>query len=152
MNLTEKPETIDWPVTHYVYVEKIGPFQETAQKAWEMLHQNTEAIAKTNQINGFMSLYKVQPQMLYRAGVVVDAKPEALPPGMGYLKFEGGKYARFTLVGPYSQLPEACGKVFETVEKTQMPVREGFFIENYTNDPKVTPEDKLITEILIPIE
>jgi len=27
MNLTEVPETVTWPETHYVFVEKIGPFQ-----------------------------------------------------------------------------------------------------------------------------
>jgi effector-binding domain-containing protein len=30
-------------------------------------------------------------------------------------------------------------------------IRPAFAIENYPNDPKVTPEEKLITEILIPV-
>ena len=25
MNLTEVPETVTWPKTHYVFVEKVGP-------------------------------------------------------------------------------------------------------------------------------
>jgi len=28
--------------------------------------------------------------------------------------------------------------------------REDFFVENYVNDPRTTPEDQLITEILAP--
>ncbi len=150
MQLTENPEISNWPVTHYVFVEKLGPFQETAQKAWQTLHENVAEIAKHNKISGFLSLYKVEPQMLYRAGVAVDSKPESLPAGLKYEKFEGGKYARFVLTGPYSNLPEACGRVFEIVGQSKMPVREDFFIENYVNDPKTTPEDRLITEILIP--
>jgi DNA gyrase inhibitor GyrI len=50
------------------------------------------------------------------------------------------------------QLPEACGKVFEIVQKTKLPVRDGFFLENYVNNPDNTPEDALVTEILIPVQ
>src|ERR1039457_5502434 len=35
MNLTENPEIVTWPETHYVFVEKIGPFMENAGKAWQ---------------------------------------------------------------------------------------------------------------------
>ena len=35
MNLTEVPETVTWPETHYVFVEKIGPFQTNAPQAWQ---------------------------------------------------------------------------------------------------------------------
>ena len=27
MNLTEEPDIVIWPETHYVFLEKIGPFQ-----------------------------------------------------------------------------------------------------------------------------
>lgn len=75
MNLTEKPDTKNWPETHYVFIEKIGPFMETAQEAWQALHQGVEAIAQQTQITGFLSLYKIHPQMVYRAGVAVQEKP-----------------------------------------------------------------------------
>lgn len=150
MNLTEKPIHVIWPATHYVFIEKEGPFHETAQACWQSLHKVVPEISKQKKISGFMSLYKMKPQMLYRAGVVIDSKPEVLPEGFQYIKFEGGKYARFVLTGSYSNLPKACGRVFEIVEQTNMPLRDGFYIENYVNDPKTTPEDKLVTEILIP--
>jgi len=150
MKLTENPDSINWPATHYVFVEKIGPFEKTAQEAWELLHKNVPTISQHGRISGYMSLYKIEPKMIYRAGVVVSSKPENLPTGFQYIKFEGGKYARFVLTGSYANLPEACGKVFEIVEKTKMPVREAFYVENYVNDPRVTPEDQLVTEILIP--
>jgi len=150
MNLTEKPDISNWPVTHYVFIEKIGPFQETAQKAWQTLHENISEISKHCQIVGSMSLYKMEPQMIYRAGVVVNLKPASLPKGFQYEKFEGGKYSRFILTGSYSNLPEACGRVFEIVEQLKIQERSGFYIDNYVNDPRTTPEDQLITEILIP--
>lgn len=150
MNLTETPDIVNWPLTHYVFIEKIGPFQETAQKAWEELHKLTAEISKSNKITGFMSLYKIEPTMIYCAGVSLETAPKNLPEGVRGMEFKGGKYSRFTLTGSYSNLPEACGKVFGSLEKLKIKERDDFYIENYVNDPRTTPEDKLITEILIP--
>ncbi len=149
MNLTENPQIITWPEIHYVYLEKIGAFQETAPACWNQLHQMVPAVLENNQINGFMSLYKV-PQKLYRAGVSLTAPPQKIPEGMKYVKFPGGKYSRFVLTGPYKDLPVACGIVFGMVDDGKIKMRDDFCIENYTTDPRTTPEDKNITEILIP--
>ena len=35
MNLTEQPEDVTWPETHYAFVEKVGPFMNTAPQAWQ---------------------------------------------------------------------------------------------------------------------
>jgi predicted transcriptional regulator YdeE len=152
MKLTTKPDVIDWPVSHYVFVEKGGPFHENAPKAWQELKAKVPAIGKIADITRYTSFYKLEPKMLYRAGVVVKDKPAKLPAGLSYETFKGGKYARFVLTGSYMQLPEACGKVFEIVQKTKLPVRDDFFLENYVNNPDNTPEDKLVTEILVPVK
>lgn len=150
MNLTEKPEVVTWPETHFVFIEKIGPFQETAAQAWEELHKMTAELSKHNKISGYMALYKFEPQLTYRAGVAIDAKPSDLPPGLKSEEFHGGKYSKFVLTGPYSDLPEACGKVFHIVEGGEVAMRKDYCIENYVNDPAVTKPEELITEILIP--
>jgi effector-binding domain-containing protein len=149
MNLTEKPDTLTWPETHYVFLEKIGPFQSTAPQAWQSLHQLVPRISEHNQITGYMSLYKVGPN-IYRAGVSLAATPKNLPEGLEYTLFKGGKYNRFTLTGPYSNLPEASRRVAGIVSETKPPLRDDFFIENYVNDPRTTPEAQLTTEILVP--
>jgi TetR/AcrR family transcriptional repressor of nem operon len=149
MNLTEEPEIVIWPETHYVFVEKTGPFMTTAPQAWQTAHTHVPAISKHNQITGYMSLYKVGPE-IYRAGFALAAPPVELPQGLQYLEFLGGKYSRFVLTGPYSDLPKASGRVLEIVSEKQIPIREGFCIENYVNDPGTTPEEQLVTEILIP--
>ena len=148
LNLTTRPEIVTWPETHYVYIEKVGPFQNTAPQAWQELPQLVPAISEHNKITGYMSLYKVGPQ-IYRAGVSVDAEPKNLPAGLQYLKFKGGKYSRFVLTGPYSNLPEASGRVFQMVADQKIATRDDFNIENYVNDPRTTPESELITQILI---
>jgi DNA gyrase inhibitor GyrI len=149
MNLTEVPDIVTWPETHYVFIEKIGPFQNTAAQAWKELHQLVPRISERNKITGYMSLYKVGPK-IYRAGVSLAAGPENLPEGSQYAQFKGGKYSRFVLTGPYSNLPEACGRVFDIVSETKIQLRDDYYIENYANDPRTTPEQQLVTEILIP--
>jgi len=54
------------------------------------------------------------------------------------------------LTGPYFNLPEASGRVFQMVVDQKIKMRDDFCIENYANDPRTTPESELITQILIP--
>jgi effector-binding domain-containing protein len=149
IKLTQEPETVTWRETHYVFIEKIGPFQDTAPKAWQELHPLVPAISEHNEIKGYMSLYKVGPK-LYRAGVSLAAEPKNLPGTLTYEKFKGGKYSRFVLTGSYAKLPEASGRVFEIVSEKKIQVRDDYYIENYVNDPRTTPEDELVTAILVP--
>jgi effector-binding domain-containing protein len=150
MNLTEEPEIVDWPETNYVFVEKVGPFQTTAGQAWQSAHTFVPELSKKNQITGYTSLYKRGPQV-YRAGFALAAPPVDLPEGLAYEKFPGGKYAQFVLTGPYTELGPASGRVWSLVDEKKLPVRDGFAIENYVNDPRVTPAPELRTQILVPI-
>ena len=149
MKLTQDPEVVTWPETHYVFVEKVGPFQNTAPQAWQEVHPLVARISEHNKVTGYMSLYKIGPK-IYRAGVAVTAEPKNLLENMRYEKFKGGKYSRFVLIGSYANLPEASGRVFEIVAEKKIQMRDDYCIENYANDPRTTPEDQLITQILIP--
>jgi effector-binding domain-containing protein len=97
-----------------------------------------------------MSLYKRGPKV-YRAGFSLAAPPSQLPEGLEYVKFKGGKYSRFVLTGPYSDLPAASGRVFEIVAEKGIEMREDFCIEHYVTDPRETPAEQTITEILVPM-
>jgi effector-binding domain-containing protein len=149
LKLTEEPELVDWPETHYVFVERIGPFHVNAPQAWADAHKLFPAVAENNTITGYMSLYKMGPE-IYRAGVALAAAPVKLPEGLTYEKFAGGKYCKFVLTGPYQNLGEATGRTVKLVAEKHVPLRDGYNIENYVNDPRVTPEDELVTEILFP--
>jgi effector-binding domain-containing protein len=151
LNQTTTPETVQWPETHYVFIEKVGPIPANAPQAWNAMHPLVPAIAENNQVTGYMSLYDMG-QQIYRAGVSVVAEPRDLPKGVRYEKFAGGKYAKFVLTGPYMLLPQATGRACELVREQKLRVRAGFNIENYVDDPRVTPEDQLRTEILFPVE
>lgn len=149
MHLTESPAIMAWPETDYVFVEKVGPFQLAAPQAWHNAHALAEALSRSNRITAYISLYKVQPQV-YRAGFALAVPPVSLPQGLSYEKFRGGKYSRFVLTGPYSDLPEASGRAFEIAAEKGIRQRDDYCIEYYVNDPRITAEEKLITEILIP--
>lgn len=151
MNLTTEPQSVTWPPAHYVFIEKVGPFMETAKQAWDTLNSLAPEIKGHNKITGYMALYHFRPDT-YRAGVALDAKPKNLPQGMEYENFTGGKYVKFVLTGPYSDLPEACGIVFDKIlPGKKIKMRNDWCIEHYVNDPRTTPEKDLNTEILIPV-
>ena len=149
MNLNESGDIVNWPQTHYVFVEKAGSIPKIAPDAWQTAIRLVLQLAEKNPISWRMSLYKMNPNV-YRAGFVVPEKPADVPAGLQYELFEGGSYRPFVLTGPYSELPAATGRVFEIVAERGLTLRSDFCIESYVSDPQTTPEDKLITEILIP--
>jgi len=151
MNLTQSQEVVVWPQTHYVYVERRGPFMPNAQQAWMEMHRLLPEVAAGNEIRAFFSLYRMSPPV-YRAGVSVAVKPAALPAGLSYELFEGGRYERFTLVGPYTQMAEASGKVWQLAAEQKFALGDGFAIEHYVNNPQTAAAEELITEILLPVE
>lgn len=151
MNLTEVPELMIWPETDYVFVDKVGPFQFNAPQAWGQAHELLPPLMAHNQVTGYLSLYKVLPQ-IYRAGFALEGPPQKLPEGLKYERFNGGRYSRFVLTGPYDLLPKASARVFEIVAERGIAQRDDFCIEYYVTDPRVTPPENLMTEILIPTE
>lgn len=142
-----KHQTTTTESKHYLFVEKVGPFMNTAQAAWGELHGKMPN--PQNKI-GAMALYKFKPEMTYRAGWVLSQKPSEVPAGFKYEELKPGKYEKFTYTGSYANLPQVSGEVWEAAKTLQ--VREDWAIENYANDPKSTPEEKLVTEIMVPVK
>jgi len=149
MNLAETPEIVTFPAIHYVFAEKTGPFETIAGQAWQQVHGLVGKISEHNTVTGYTSLYKTGPK-IYRAGVSLSAPPRDLPAGLEYTEFQGGSYSRFVLTGPYSNLPQASRRVFEIVAERKIQLRDDFCIENYVSDPRTTPEERWVTQILIP--
>lgn len=152
MGLNEKYDTLNFPAAHYIYIEKIGSFLDTAPKAWQELHQLKDSICKENEITQIFSMYRMEKN-LYRAGFAVSKKPEGkLVAPLKYEHFEGGPYMRFVLTGSYMQLPKACSRVMDIVHKEKLKTTDNFYLERYLNDPQTTEESQLKTEILIPTQ
>lgn len=149
MHLNEHPEVVTWPATHYAFVERVGPFMENAGAAWHEAHRLAPPLSENNRITGYMALYKMGPK-IYRAGFAIAGSPVNLPEGLKYEKFPGGKYVRFELTGPYTDLPQASGRAWSIVGEKKLEVRDDFAIEHYVNDLNVTPPEQLITHIMVP--
>jgi len=147
MNLTETPDFVTWPETHYVFVEKTGSIPTIAPLTWQELHRYLPQLEVS--VTGFLSLYKMNPQV-YRAGAAVAAEPAHLPGGLRYERFPGGRYARFSLTGPHADLPRATRRVSEIVMEGKLKPTGGYHIERYVNY-RNTPEDRPLTEILFPV-
>jgi len=157
LNMNLKPEVITRPDVHYLYFEKTGPFSEIAPLAWEEMLPRIGTYFEHKLISEFLGLSKIdqnkkgEEAMIYQAGVGLLSKPETVPNGLQYQKIKSGKYARFLLKGPYPQIWIAFDQIFKVLAESQTRLRDGFCIENYLNDPKVTPEPELLSELLVPI-
>lgn len=156
MNLTPKCDTVSRPLTHYLFVEKRGPFAEVAPPLWNHLMLLLQEIdqRQVREYLGVSGIDKSKPgedSMIYQAGVSCAEELHRLPHGLHYKSIRPGKYARFLLTGPYSLIWMAFDQIFKTLAKNNVELRPEFCIENYVNDPRVTPEDKLQTELLVPI-
>ena len=152
MPLNEDTKEVEWAPTHYVCVKKIGSFDETAPACWgEFKAQVSAAVPPIKGLLNF-TLYQTSPECVYCAGSSVESVPAELPVGFEYIHFIGGKYLQFTLTGSYSQFPEAMGRLFHLVKERNVAVRENaYFVEHYVNSPDTTPEEELLTYILVPI-
>ncbi len=152
MELNLKAEIITWPESHYLFLEKRGPFMETAPKCWEEFRALINPLKSQLKMKSFASLYKIHPEMIYRAGMILLEKPDFEIPGLCYEKFQGGSYLLYHFMGNYGEIPEACGRVFEDLHQKRVEMAENWGIENYLTDPEQTPADKNIVQILIPIQ
>lgn len=156
MNLTPEFEPVTRPLTHYVFLEKHGPFPEVAPPLWNDLMPMMQQFDQ-HQIHEYLGLSGIdktkvgEETMIYQAGVALLSEPGKLPNGLRQRAIKSGKYARFLLTGPYSHIWMAFDRIFKTLAEKKVELRPEFCIENYLNDPRVTPEDQLKTELLVPI-
>ncbi|HUB30865.1 MAG TPA: GyrI-like domain-containing protein, partial [Terracidiphilus sp.] len=156
MNLSATFETVTRPLTHYVFLEKRGPFGEVAPPLWNELQPLIPRLEQS-EIREYLGVSGVdksragEDAMIYQAGVSMAAEPKKLPAGLQHRAIPAGRYARFVLTGPYAQIWMAFDRVFKTLAEKRVELRPEFCLENYLNDPRETPEEKLLTEILVPV-
>jgi DNA gyrase inhibitor GyrI len=157
VNLTVSPEIITSKPVFLVYLEKIGPFSKTAPPAWKQFWSIAGGQFDQRRVAGMAGLSRIDnaktgdDAFVYQAGILLEAQPAEIPQGLQSRKLESGKYARFLLTGSYAQLPAAYPKAFSILEDSKFTIRDDFCVERYLNTPQDTPEDRLETEILIPV-
>ena len=83
MALITEPETINFPESHYVFMEREGHIPTIAPQTWQAVGALGREILQHNRIVGAAALYKTKPGV-YRAGFMLDAPPVNLPDGLTY--------------------------------------------------------------------
>jgi AraC family transcriptional regulator len=156
VNLTHEFEAVSRPLTHYVFLEKRGPFAEVAPPLWNELapliqRMNQQEVREFLGVSGIDKSRPGEDAMIYQAGVALAHEPDALPASLQLRAIKSGRYARFLLTGPYSQIWPAFDRIFKALAEKKVTLHPEFCIENYLNDPRNTPEDQLQTELLVPI-
>lgn len=156
MNLSAEFTPVSRPLTHYVFLEKHGPFAEVAPPLWNDLlpllgKLDQKQVREYLGMSGIDKTRSGEDTMIYQAGVALAQEPNKLPNGFQHRAIKAGKYARFLLIGPYSNIWMAFDRIFKTLSEKRVTLRPEFCIENYLNDPRLTPEDQLQTELLVPI-
>ncbi len=157
INLTTTPELTQIPSKLFLYLEKMGPFMEQAPLAWKEFWEITTPFIPHLEIDQMAGLSRIDEskagdeKFIYQAGIYLKSRPSALPAEIQLRESAPGKYAKFTLKGPYQQLGDAYPLAFEILAKNNFQLRDDYCIEIYVNTPMDTAEADLITEILLPV-
>jgi AraC family transcriptional regulator len=86
----------------------------------------------------------------YFAGAMLDDSIAA--PGLQSISVEGGTYALYTLVGPYTQINTVLNTFYGSwLSRSGYEPDDKPALEVYLNSPHDTPSEKLMTELLIPV-
>ena len=95
---------------------------------------------------------KITEASLQRSEVSLAIHKPAVPEGEVSCKtLAGGKYAVFFYQGSYSHLAAVDDVAMRWVVESEYELRDEPLFEKYLNDSRRTPEEKLKTEVYIPI-
>jgi AraC family transcriptional regulator len=146
----------DEPVRHLAAIDHSGPYPEI-NRAFEKLFATLAArdlIAKTGHMVGvFLDDPSAVAPAALRSFAGVEVAPEfpaAAPLGLQILP--GGAQAVLTYTGPYAGLPAAYDQLYGVwlPQSGRTPADQPSF-EIYLNSPMDTPQDKLVTELHLPL-
>lgn len=149
-------DRVQRPATHVIYLEGRGDYKAVAGILWPRFWSQfpaigRESVTQTLGLSGMVPGQGGDEAKIYQAGVVLKT-PMSLPPGFFDRTIPEGTYASFLLRGPYSKIGVAFSDAFQLLADRRVRLRPEFCIEHYLNNPAQVPEEKLLTEILLPIE
>lgn len=157
INFTTTFEVVELPDRPFLYVEKKGPFMQTAPVAWQEFWAACGPYIQQLPVDQMAGLSYINPnktddtRFVYEAGFFLKELPKNIPGHVLLRDFKSGKYAKFLLTGAYDQLSKAYPLAFEILNNNGTKLRDDFCAEIYLNTPQDTPTAELKTEILIPI-
>lgn len=153
------PKIVELKPERAIYVRLQGDYRTVDycgayNKLWAFVKENKLFTAGIEHLTAGHDDPKVTDTDKLRTDVCLIIHKPAEPKGeIGIREIPGGRFAVFTYIGSYSNL----FSVFDTIYRKWLPdsghrLRMVSGFEKYLNNPERTSEEKLKTEIYIPIE
>jgi AraC family transcriptional regulator len=144
------------PARRLVAMSYRGPYFQIAE-AFEKLGATLAARGIVGQIGLMVGVYYDDPSAVPPADLRSHAGAEVGPdlpiaPPLQEVLLPAGRHAVLTFTGPYAGLPAAYDQLYGVwlPESGERPADSPPF-EVYLNSPMDTPQDRLITEICVPL-
>lgn len=159
LNLTTEPEIIERKETVvWVLKTKGEHFSEIAPVIWMDFLKYIDPHFSELTESKFMGISSInhgvesEGESIYKAAVSVASESGLQIDGLEKETLPKRKYAKFLLKGSHVGVWPAFEESLRIVNESDFEIGEGECLEVYLNDPSQTPEDELLTEILIPIK
>ncbi|MFG1593585.1 GyrI-like domain-containing protein [Halobacteriovorax sp. CON-3] len=154
INMEMKPEII---IRHktviYGYEAQDASFKDAAQIAWQEFLQILSKVQEDLSQSEFLGVGDIiNEECTYQAAISLPTNESAIIPKLTRSEIPASKYAKFLLKGSYDGIWFAFDKAFKFINEGDYEIGDAPCLEVYLNDPSITPEDELMTEILIPIK
>ncbi|EQC47529.1 DNA-binding helix-turn-helix protein [Bacteriovorax sp. Seq25_V] len=149
-----KPEIITRSETViYGHKAQNDSIKDAAQIAWQEFLQIITTVKEDLSQSEFLGVGDmVNEECSYSAAISLPSNENAVIPGLEREIIPASKYAKFLLKGPYEGIWYAFDQAFKFINEGDFEIGDAPSLEVYLNDPSITPEAELLTEILIPIK
>lgn len=148
-------EIKDLPELRVATVSHVGPYNQIGpafMKLGELAGKAGLFGPDANMLGIYHDDPRTTPAQDLRSAAGVTLAPDAkVPTGLLEQRVPAGRYASMTHVGPYEQLPEAWNRFMSELPQSGKP-GHGPSLEIYRNTPETAPQDKLITELYVPVD
>ena len=151
------PKIMDLEPKNLIYVALTGEYGtlnygKAYEQLWAVVKSQKLFTKGIESIGVFYDDPKITEISLQRSEICLSIHKPACPEGEVSCKsLAGGKYAVFFYQGSYSHLAAVDDAAMRWVVESEYELRDEPLFEKYLNHSRRTPEEKLKTEIYIPI-
>lgn len=155
----KKVKIVELPTRKAIYIKLFGEYKGldfggSWQRLWQFIKENKLYSSGIEHLAIYYDDPKVTEKERLRTDICLVINKDANPKGeIGVKELKGGKFAMFLYQGSYKNLDAVYDVIYsKLLLENNLILRNDQGFEKYMNHPNKTDEDKLKTEIYIPIE
>lgn len=159
LNMDENFEIIIREEVTFFTTEVSGKsFIEIAPITWDNFLSTINNSKQDISESEFLALSYIQNSLIedkshiYKVGITCSKEKPLSFKHLKKDKIKKTKYAKFILKGSYLSIWPAFERIFKILSETDLALDPSPCLENYLNNPKITPEEDLLTELLVPLK